>query len=35
MGELEEFEVKDIAEDNEKLKDFFVKKVNNFPPSVT
>ena len=29
MGELEEFEVKDIAEDNEKLKEFFEKKVSN------
>ena len=29
MGELEEFEVKDIAEDDEKLKQFFEEKVSN------
>jgi hypothetical protein len=29
MSELEEFEVKDIAEDGEKLKEFFEKKVSN------
>jgi hypothetical protein len=29
MGELEKFEVKDIAEDDEKLKEVFEKKVSN------
>jgi hypothetical protein len=29
MSELGEFEVKDIAEDDEKLKEFFEKKVGN------
>jgi hypothetical protein len=29
MGELEEFEVKDIAEDDEKLKEVFEKKVSS------
>ena len=29
MGELEVFEVKDIAEDDEKLKEFFKEKVSN------
>jgi hypothetical protein len=29
MSELEEFEVKDIIEDDEKLKEFFEKKVSN------